>query len=106
MHGHWLTLDLYDKLAPFSQRYRLHGWLCEVCRGQEACEPAARRLAEWALLNVTVQPAPDAAPNSGLVWLPIDRLRERCRSNRASPRRSCGRLGDGESVREMPDGDP
>ncbi|WP_410574376.1 GNAT family N-acetyltransferase [Amycolatopsis sp. cmx-4-61] len=62
-----MTLDLYDKLAPFSQRYRLHGWLCEVCRGQEACEPGARRLAEWALLDVTVQHAPDAAPGGGLV---------------------------------------
>ncbi|MFJ9782485.1 GNAT family N-acetyltransferase [Amycolatopsis sp. NPDC101161] len=67
LRGHWLNLDLYDKLAPFSHRYRLHGWLCEVCRGLEACEPDARRLAEWALLDVTVQHAPDAAPNSGLV---------------------------------------
>ena len=67
LRGHWLTLDLYDKLAPFSQRYRLHGWLCEVCRGQESCEPNARRLAEWALLDVTVQHPPDAAPTGGLV---------------------------------------
>ncbi|RSD16340.1 N-acetyltransferase [Amycolatopsis eburnea] len=67
LRGHWLILDLYDKLAPFSQRYRLHGWLCEVCRGQEACEPDARRLAEWALLDVTVQHPPDAAPTGGLV---------------------------------------
>lgn len=67
LRGHWLTLDLYDKLAPFSQRYRLHGWLCEVCRGQEACEPEARRLAEWALLDVTVQHPPETAPGGGLV---------------------------------------
>ncbi|SEF38378.1 Acetyltransferase (GNAT) family protein [Amycolatopsis pretoriensis] len=67
LRGHWLTLDLYDKLAPFSQRYRLHGWLCEVCRGQEVCDPEARRLAEWALLDVTAQHAPDAAPGGGLV---------------------------------------
>ncbi|MFF1608815.1 GNAT family N-acetyltransferase [Amycolatopsis sp. NPDC058278] len=67
LRGHWLTLDLYAKLAPFSQRYRLHGWLCEVRRGQEACEPNARRLAEWALLDVTVQHPPDAAPTGGLV---------------------------------------
>lgn len=67
LRGHWLTLDLYDKLAPFSQRYRLHGWLCEVCREQEACEPNARRLAEWALLDVTVQHPSDAAPTGGLV---------------------------------------
>ncbi|MGV9362045.1 GNAT family N-acetyltransferase [Amycolatopsis sp. NPDC003731] len=69
LRGHWLNLDLYDKLAPFSQRYRLHGWLCEVCRGQEACEPYARRLAEWALLDVTVQHRPDAAPTNGLVMV-------------------------------------
>ncbi|WP_410675411.1 GNAT family N-acetyltransferase [Amycolatopsis sp. cmx-4-68] len=65
--GHWLPLDLYEKLAPFSHRYRLHGWLCEVCRGLEACEPDARRLAEWALLDVTVQHSPDAVLSSGLV---------------------------------------
>ncbi|MET8848649.1 GNAT family N-acetyltransferase [Amycolatopsis sp. NPDC004625] len=38
-----------------------------MCRGPEACEPDARRLAEWALLDVTVQHAPDAAPTGGLV---------------------------------------
>ncbi|MGW4526944.1 GNAT family N-acetyltransferase [Amycolatopsis sp. NPDC004378] len=74
LRGHWLNLDLYGKLAPFSHRYGLHGWLCEVCRGQEACDPGARRLAVRALLDVTVQHAPDAAPGSGLVlvaWPPV-----------------------------------
>ncbi|WP_103355616.1 GNAT family N-acetyltransferase [Amycolatopsis sp. CA-128772] len=65
--GHRLDLDLYDKLKPYSHRYRLHGTLCEVCRAQEGCDPAARRLAEWASLDVTVQHAPDADPGDGLI---------------------------------------
>jgi len=67
LRGHRLDLDLYDKLKPYSHRYRLHGTLCEVCRAQEGCEPAARRLAEWAHLDVMVQHAPGAAPVDGLV---------------------------------------
>ncbi|MFB9686030.1 GNAT family N-acetyltransferase [Amycolatopsis plumensis] len=67
MRGHRLDLDLYGKLKPYSHRYRLHGTLCEVCRGQEGCEPTARRLAEWAHLDVTVQHAPETAPGDGLV---------------------------------------
>jgi GNAT superfamily N-acetyltransferase len=43
--------------------------LCEVCRAQEGCEPAARRLAEWAHLDVTVQHAPGTAPGDGLVLI-------------------------------------
>ncbi|MGW3960161.1 hypothetical protein ACWED2_10080 [Amycolatopsis sp. NPDC005003] len=35
LRGHRLDLDLYDKLKPYSHRYRLHGTLCEVCRAQE-----------------------------------------------------------------------
>ncbi|HWD05333.1 MAG TPA: hypothetical protein VG674_23075, partial [Amycolatopsis sp.] len=67
LRGHRLDLDLYDKLRPYSHRYRLHGTLCEVCRAQEGCDPAARRLAEWADLDVTTQYPPDAVPDSGLV---------------------------------------
>ncbi len=67
LRGHRLDLDLYDKLMPYSHRYRLHGTLCEVCRAQEGCDPAARRLAEWAHLDVTVQHASDADPGDGLV---------------------------------------
>ena len=67
LRGHRLDLDLYDKLAPYSHRYRLDGTLCEVCRALEGCEPAARRLAEWAHLDVTVQHAPGMAPGDGLV---------------------------------------
>jgi hypothetical protein len=32
LRGHRLGLDLYDKVKPYSHRYRLHGTLCEVCR--------------------------------------------------------------------------
>ncbi len=67
LRGHRLDLDLYDKLKPYSHRYRLHGTLCEVCRAQEACEPAARRLTEWAHLDVTVQHPTGTAPGNGLV---------------------------------------
>ena len=67
LRGHRLDLDLYDKLKPYSHRYRLHGTLCEVCRAQEGCEPAARRLAEWAHLDVTVQHTPATDPGDGLV---------------------------------------
>ncbi len=67
LRGHRLDLDLYDKLKPYSHRYRLHGKLCEVCRAQEGCELAARRLAEWAHLDVTFQHAPGRAPGVGLV---------------------------------------
>lgn len=67
LRGHRLDLDLYDKLKPYSHRYRLRGTLCEVCRAQEGCEPGARRLAEWAHLDVSVQYEPGAAPGDGLV---------------------------------------
>ncbi len=67
LRGHRFDLDLYDKLKPYSHRYRLHGTLCEVCRAQEGCDPAARRLAEWAHLDVTIQHAPGTAPGNGLV---------------------------------------
>ncbi|WIV57995.1 GNAT family N-acetyltransferase [Amycolatopsis nalaikhensis] len=67
LRGHRLDLDLYDKLKPYSHRYRRHGTLCEVCRAQEGCDPGARRLAEWAHLDVTVQYEPDTAPGDGLV---------------------------------------
>jgi GNAT superfamily N-acetyltransferase len=67
LRGHRLDLDLYDKLAPYSHRYRLHGTLCEVCRAQEGCEPASRHLAEWAHLDVTTQRTPGTAPSDGLV---------------------------------------
>src|SRR5689334_10441294 len=67
LRGHRLDLDLYDKLKPYSHRYRLHGTLCEVCRAQEGCDPAARRLAEWAHLDVTLQLAPGTEPGHGLV---------------------------------------
>src|SRR4051812_149601 len=67
LRGHRLDLDLYDKLAPYSHRYRLHGTLCEVCRAQEGCEPASRHLAEWAHLDVTTQRAPGTARSDGLV---------------------------------------
>ena len=67
LRGHRLDVDLYDKLKPYSHRYRLHGTLCEVCRAQEGCEPAARRLAEWAHLDVNVQHAPGSPPGDGLV---------------------------------------
>jgi GNAT superfamily N-acetyltransferase len=67
LRGHRLDLDLYDKLKPYSHRYRLHGTLCEVCRAQEGCEPTARRLAEWAHLDVTIQYAPGTASVDGLV---------------------------------------
>ncbi|MGV9365570.1 GNAT family N-acetyltransferase [Amycolatopsis sp. NPDC003731] len=66
LRGHRLDLDLYGKLKPYSHRYRLHGTLCEVCRAHEGCEPEARRLAEWAYLDVTVQHAPETAPGEGL----------------------------------------
>jgi hypothetical protein len=39
LRGHRLDLDLYDKLAPYSHRYRLHATLCEVCRALEGCDP-------------------------------------------------------------------
>ncbi|WP_290050346.1 GNAT family N-acetyltransferase [Amycolatopsis solani] len=67
LRGHRLDLDLYDKLKPYSHRYRLHGTLCEVCRAQEGCDLAARRLAEWAHLDVTIQHPPGLAPDDGLV---------------------------------------
>jgi GNAT superfamily N-acetyltransferase len=67
LRGHRLDLDLYDKLAPYSHRYRLHGTLCEVCRAQEGYEPASRHLAEWALLDVTTQRTPGTARSDGLV---------------------------------------
>ncbi|MFG1645520.1 hypothetical protein ACGFMK_35005 [Amycolatopsis sp. NPDC049252] len=66
LRGHRLDVDLYNKLKPYSHRYRLHGTLCEVCRAQEGCEPSARRLVVWANLDVTVQHAPSAAPSNGL----------------------------------------
>jgi GNAT superfamily N-acetyltransferase len=65
LRGHWL--DLYGRLASYSQRYRLHATFCETCHAQEACDPGARRLAEWAHLDVAIQHAPDAAPGAGLV---------------------------------------
>ena len=61
-----LPAGLYDKFKPYSHRYRPHGTLCEVCRAQEGCEPAARCLAEWAHLDVTVQHTPGTAPADGL----------------------------------------
>ncbi|MEV6825651.1 GNAT family N-acetyltransferase [Amycolatopsis sp. NPDC051102] len=67
LRGHRLDLDLYDKLKPYSHRYRLHGTLCEVCRAQEGCDPAARRLAEWAHLDVTIQHTPGTKPGDGLI---------------------------------------
>ncbi|MET8848510.1 GNAT family N-acetyltransferase [Amycolatopsis sp. NPDC004625] len=67
LRGHRLDQDLYAKLKPYSHRYRLHGTLCEVCRAQEGCEPAARRLAEWAHLDVTTQHPAAAVPDDGLV---------------------------------------
>jgi GNAT superfamily N-acetyltransferase len=51
----------------YSHRYRLHGTLCETCRRVEALNPAERRLAEWALLDITVRHQPAAAPQQGLV---------------------------------------
>ncbi|QKV81138.1 GNAT family N-acetyltransferase [Amycolatopsis sp. Hca4] len=65
LRGH--RLELYGQLKPFSHRYRLHATLCEVRRAHEACEPGARRLAEWAHLDATSQHAADAAPGDGLV---------------------------------------
>lgn len=67
LRGHRLDLDLYDKLKPYSHRYRLQGTLCEVCRALEGCDSAARRLAEWADLDVTNQYPPAPAPDTGLV---------------------------------------
>ncbi|MFI5590131.1 GNAT family N-acetyltransferase [Amycolatopsis sp. NPDC051758] len=67
MRGHWLNLDLYDKLAPYSHRYRLHATLCEVCRSMEACDPSKRRLAEWAHFDVTSPRAFDPAFGDGLL---------------------------------------
>ncbi len=67
LRGHRLALDLYDQLAPYSHRYRLHATLCEVCRAQEGLDPAARRLAEWAHLDVANQHTLASAPEVGLV---------------------------------------
>jgi hypothetical protein len=66
LRGHRLELDLYDKLAPYSHRYRLHATLCEVCRALEGCDPAERRLAEWAHLDVTRPHVLEAAVGEGL----------------------------------------
>ncbi|HWD06704.1 MAG TPA: GNAT family N-acetyltransferase [Amycolatopsis sp.] len=65
LRGH--HLDLYGKLKPYSHRYRLQGTLCEVCRVQERYDPATRRLAEWAHLDVEVQRTPATGPAEGLV---------------------------------------
>lgn len=65
LRGH--HLDLYGKLKPYSHRYRLRCTLCEVCRAEEGCDPAARRVAEWAHLDVTAQHTPATAPGEGLV---------------------------------------
>lgn len=69
LRGHWLNLDLYDKLAPYSHRYRLHATLCEVCRSDEACNPSKRRLAEWAHLDVTSPRAFDPTFGDGLLLI-------------------------------------
>ncbi|WP_146073685.1 hypothetical protein [Amycolatopsis sp. CA-126428] len=40
---------------------------CETCRRVEAFNPAERRLAEWAHLDVTTHYPPNTAPQQGLV---------------------------------------
>ncbi|MEU8637689.1 GNAT family N-acetyltransferase [Amycolatopsis sp. NPDC048633] len=67
LRGHRLDLGLYEKLAPYSHRYRLHATLCEVCRALEACDPSERRLAEWAHLDIASQRTTAAAVGDGLV---------------------------------------
>ncbi|WP_086674855.1 GNAT family N-acetyltransferase [Amycolatopsis pretoriensis] len=69
LRGHRLDLDLYEKLASYSHRYRLHATLCEVCRALEGCDPSERRLAEWAHLDVASQQTSDAAVGEGLALL-------------------------------------
>jgi GNAT superfamily N-acetyltransferase len=60
-------LTHYGMTQPYSHRYRLHSILCETCRRIEALDPAERRLAEWAHLDITAQHPPDTAPQQGLV---------------------------------------
>ncbi|WP_284747664.1 GNAT family N-acetyltransferase [Amycolatopsis sp. RTGN1] len=67
LRDHRLDLDLDDKLAPYSHRYKLHGTLCEVCRAQEGLDPSEHRLAEWVHLDVAAQYTPEMAPGAGLV---------------------------------------
>ncbi|MEU8632746.1 GNAT family N-acetyltransferase [Amycolatopsis sp. NPDC048633] len=69
LRGHRLDLDLYDKLAPYSHRYRLHATPCEVCRAVEACDPSERRLSEWAHLDITSPRAFDPAFDEGLLLI-------------------------------------
>jgi GNAT superfamily N-acetyltransferase len=66
LRGHRLDLDLYDKLAPYSHRYRLHATLCEVCRALEGCDPAERRLAEWAHLDLASPRTVETVADDGL----------------------------------------
>lgn len=105
LRGH--HLDLYGKLKPYSHRYRLQGTLCEVCRVQERYDPATRRLAEWAHLDVEVQVCPGhGAGRRARPRGPSAGRRVAGRSDRTPSRRRRGRCRDRQPVRRLPSGYP
>jgi hypothetical protein len=106
LRGHWLDLDLYDKLAPYSHRYKPHGTLCEVCRAQEGLDPAERRLAEWAHLDVAAQHARKPLLTTSWCWFSTGHRRDAQRQARTSSRWPRGRHRDRLDLRVLPDGHP